>query len=108
MDRDQIFLNFWDQAWATAETVITVLAGIDPQYLLLAMAVLIWIQLGRIVRAIKGGSGLPKDLPHRFENLQAKVQSMSNEIADFQVYAAARRRQRETDEIRPHLHDKVI
>ena len=108
MDQDQFFMSLWDQAGSAIDFLTANLAGADPQYLLLAMAVLIWIQLGRIVRALKGGSSLPKDLPNRVDNLQAKVQSMSNEIADFQVHAAARRRQLEAGENLPHLRDRAI
>jgi len=101
-------MSLWEQAGGAMDFVTANLAGVDPQYLLLAMAVLIWIQLGRIVRALRGGNGLPKDLPNRVDNLQAKVQSMSNEIADFQVHAAARRRQLRADEHLPHLRDRAI
>ena len=92
METDLSLATFWDQGLFVINGLASALTQIDPQYLMLAMAVLIWIQLGRIVRALKGSSGLPKDLPYRVDNLQAKVQSMSNEIADFQVYAAAKRR----------------
>ncbi len=92
MESDSAVATLWDQGLFVVNGIATALTQIDPQYLMLAMAVLIWIQLGRIVRALKGSSGLPKDLPFRVDNLQAKVQSMSNEIADFQVYAAAKRR----------------
>ena len=108
MDQDQFFVALWHQAGTAIDFLTTNLAGVDPQYLLLAMAVLIWIQLGRIVRALKGGNGLPKDLPNRLDNLQAKVQSMSKEIADFQVHAAARRRQLSVDEPLPHLRDRAV
>lgn len=108
MDQDQFFMSLWDQAGRAIDFATTNLAGVDPQYLLLAMAVLIWIQLGRIVRALRGGNGLPKDLPNRLDNLQAKVQTMSNEIADFQVHAAARRHQLSADERLPHLRDRAV
>ena len=108
MDQDQFFMGLWDRAGVAIDYLTTNLSGVDPQYLLLAMAVLIWIQLGRIVRALRGGNGLPKDLPYRVDNLQAKVQSMSNEIADFQVHAAARRHQLSADEHRPHLRDRAV
>ena len=108
MDLDLSVASLWDQGLLLANALVGALTQVDPQYLLLAMGVLIWLQLGRIVRALKGSGGLPKDLPLRVDNLQAKVQSMSNEIADFQVYAAARRHQRDTEEIRPHLHDRAL
>ena len=73
-----------------SEWVQTTFPNIDPQYLMLIMAVLIWVQLGRIVAALKTTGGLPKDLPRRVQSLQQKVQHMSNEIADFQAYASRR------------------
>lgn len=92
MEPDASLANLWAQFTTAVDSLPVVLTQIDPQYLLLGMGVLIWIQLGRIVRALKGSGGMPKDLPGRVDNLQAKVQSMSHEIADFQVYAAARQR----------------
>ena len=108
MDQDHLLAALWHQASAAIDFLTANLAGVDPQYLLLAMGVLIWIQLGRIARALKSANGLPKDLPNRVDNLQAKVQSMSNEIADFQVHAAARRRQLEAGERLPHLRDRAV
>ena len=92
MESDLSLGTLWDQGLLVINGLATALTQIDPQYLLLAMGVLIWIQLGRIVKALRGSSGLPKDLPYRVDNLQAKVQAMSNEIADFQIYAAAKRK----------------
>lgn len=92
MESDLLQASLWDQVFLVINGLASALTQIDPQYLILAMGVLIWIQLGRIVRALRGSSGLPKDLPYRVDNLQAKVQAMSNEIADFQVYAAAKRK----------------
>lgn len=68
------------------------LAEIDPQYLLILVGLLICLQLGRIARALKAGGGLPKDLPARVENLQARVQALSHDVADVQSVEAARRR----------------
>ncbi len=80
----------WELAMAPFETVMSLLSKIDPQYLLLAVALLIWVQLGRIVRALKSRGTFSPDLPERVEELQTKVQSMSEKIADFQAYAAKR------------------
>lgn len=68
------------------------LAEIDPQYLVVLVGLLIWVQLGRIARALKDGGGLPKDLPARVDNLQARVQALSHDVADFQSVEASRRR----------------
>ncbi len=68
------------------------LADIDPQYLVVLVGLLIWLQLGRIARSLKAGGGLPKDLPARVENLQARVQALSHDVADFQSVEASRRR----------------
>jgi len=84
--------KLWELAMAPFEAVLALLSQIDPQYLLLAVALLIWVQLGRIVRALNSrDSGTRStDLPERIEELQTKVQSMSAEIADFQAHAAKR------------------
>ena len=85
--------KLWELAMSTFETVTALLSRIDPQYLLLIVALLIWVQLGRIVRALRSrhrGARSPADLPERVDELQTKVQSMSEEIADFQAYAAKR------------------
>ncbi|MDH3474947.1 MAG: hypothetical protein OEM59_14790 [Rhodospirillales bacterium] len=108
MDLDLSVASLWDQGLLWANALVGALTQVDPQYLLLAMGVLIWLQLGRIVRALKGSGGLPKDLPLRVDNLQAKVQSMSNEIADFQVYAAARRRPLSTEDSLATYRDKAV
>ena len=58
MESETVLAGLWAQAMAFADTLAAFLGQIDPQYLLLAMGILIWIQLGRIVRALKGGGGL--------------------------------------------------
>lgn len=84
--------KLWELAMAPFEAVTGLLSQIDPQYLLLAVALLIWVQLGRIVRALKSRDSDTRstDLPERVEELQTKVRSMSEKIADFQAYAAKR------------------
>jgi len=84
--------KLWELAMSPFETVTALLSQIDPQYLLLAAALLIWVQLGRIVRALKSRDSDTRsaDLPERVEALQTKVRSMSAEIADFQAHAAKR------------------
>ena len=91
METEQIITTGQDYLRTGAEYVQTVLPNIDPQYLMLIMAILIWIQLGRIARALRHSGGVPADLPRRVQSLQQQVRSMSNEIADFQHYASQKR-----------------
>ena len=56
MESDLSLATFWDQGLFIVSGLVSALSQIDPQYLILAMGVLIWIQLGRIVRALKGSS----------------------------------------------------
>ena len=91
MENNETWLMIQAYLQSAFDAVEKVLPQIGPEYLMLIMAVLIWIQLGRIARALRASGGVPADLPHRVQYLQQKVRSMSSEIADFQQYAAQRR-----------------
>ncbi|MEM7225561.1 MAG: hypothetical protein AAF495_21465 [Pseudomonadota bacterium] len=91
MENNEVWLTIQEYFRVTVDTVQKVLPEIGPEYLMLIMAVLIWIQLGRIARALKHSGGVPADLPRRVQSLQQQVKSMSSEIADFQHYASQRR-----------------
>ena len=91
MENNEIWLTVQEYFTVGVDAVQKVLPQIGPEYLMLIMAVLIWIQLGRIARALKSSGGLPTDLPRRVQSLQQQVKSMSSEIADFQHYASQRR-----------------
>ena len=91
MENNEIWLTVQEYFRVGTDAVMKVLPEIGPEYLMLIMAVLIWIQLGRIARALKHSGGLPADLPRRVQSLQQQVRSMSSEIADFQHFANQRR-----------------
>lgn len=80
--------DFWQTVAAALETVAALLARVDPHYLLLAVALLIWFRLGRIVRALKSRAA-PAAEPERVEQMQAKHRSMSERIAGLQAPGTA-------------------
>lgn len=90
METNQTWIAIQEYLKSAGEAVSSVLPQIGPEYLMLIMAVLIWIQLGRIARALKSSGGMPADLPRRVQTLQQQVKYMSNEIADFQQYTSQR------------------
>lgn len=98
MDMAQTIQSLWVYATAGFEYLQASLAGADPQYLLLGLGMLVWLQLGRIARALKDSKGLPRNLPQRLEQLQSEVRSMGRELEEARLFSTAKRRPPSTEE----------
>ncbi len=68
--------GLWDQLGNILANFATGLAQLDPQYLLLAMAVLIWLRLGRIGKALVSRDAGPAELADKSETLRAALRAL--------------------------------
>lgn len=76
----------WGQAILNGvDATFVALQGTNPLYFIAIVAILVAIQLGRIVQEMRRHTERPGQTQQRLDELDAKVRSLSNEIANVKV-----------------------
>lgn len=76
---------FGEPAAELIDMGVTVGYAIDPLYLVLLLGLLIWVQLGRIAYALAGGERAPKGVTHRINQVDERLESLSQDMKSLQV-----------------------